>query len=201
MLKLGVMLVALAATVFAVGQVGVARAFTCVDSAPGGGSPAIISGTYTINFLGSSRDDSGDSPLAGSGSVTVDGKGDVTGGVIRCNQFDNEWTSPITGGCYTVNTDGTAFMTIQTSTSEGSSGVCNFEDGVDLQLAISFAGNQFQFSSDGSGGGEECVSTVGGEECLQTVMIEPLDVGNFDTGAEDPFAGTANRLTPNLGWP
>jgi hypothetical protein len=190
MLKFRVMLVALAATVFAVGQVGVARAFTCVDSAPGGGSPAIISGTYTINFLGSEYDDSGDAPLAGSGSVTVDGKGDVTGGVIRCNQFDSEWTSPITGGCYTVNTDGTAFMTITTNSEDN--GVCDFADGVDLQLAISFAGNQFQFSSDGSFGSDESVAAM---------MIEPLDVGNFDTGAEDPFAGTANRLTPNLGWP
>jgi hypothetical protein len=173
MLKFRVMLVALAATVFAVGQVGVARAQpNCTNTSPGGGSKAIISGTYTINFLGSEWNDSGDAPLAGSGSVTVDGKGDVTGGVIRCNQFDNEWTSTITGGCYTINRDGTGFMAILT----GESDVCDEDPGVDLQLAVSFAGNQFQFSSDGS-------------------------KDNSDTGAEDPFAGTANRVTPNLGWP
>jgi hypothetical protein len=173
MLKFRVMLVALAATVFAVGQAGVARALDCVDSAPGGGSKAILSGTYTMNFLGGLALVDGDFPTAGSGSVTVDGKGDVTGGVIRCNTEGLEVTSPITGGCYTVNRDGTAFMTISTSSS-----VCVSAglDGVDLQLAISFAGNQFQFSSDGSD-------------------------ANFDTGANIPFAGTANRLTPSLNVP
>jgi len=54
--------------------------------------------------------------------------------------------------------------------------VCDEEPGVDLQLAISFAGNQFQFSSDAS----------------ET---------NSDTGAEIPFSGTANRLTPSLNVP
>jgi hypothetical protein len=88
MIKFRVMLMALAAAVLAVGQVGVARAqLDCVDSAPGGGSKAILSGTYTLNFLGSEFDRSGNFPIAGSGSVTVDGKGNVTGGVIRCN-FD-----------------------------------------------------------------------------------------------------------------
>jgi hypothetical protein len=174
MLKFRVMLVALAATVFAVGQVGVARALNCTNSAPGGGSKAILSGTYTLNFLGSAWDEDGDVPVAGSGSVTLDGKGDVTGGVIRCNFDRDEIISPVTGGCYTVNTDGTAFMTIATG-----SDVCDEEEekaGVDLQLAISFAGNQFQFSSDASD-------------------------TNFNTGADVPFSGTANRLTPSLNVP
>ena len=174
MIKFRVMLMALAAAVLAVGQVGVARAqLDCVDSAPGGGSKAILSGTYTLNFLGSAWDEDGDVPVAGSGSVTLDGKGDVTGGVIRCNFDRDEIISPVTGGCYTVNRDGTAFMTISTSSS-----VCVSAglDGVDLQLAISFAGNQFQFSSDASD-------------------------TNFNTGADVPFSGTANRLTPSLNVP
>jgi len=169
--------VALAATALAVGQVGVARATNCTDRGEfGGGSPAIISGTYTINFLGSESDESGNYPVAGSGSVKVDGKGNVTGGVIRCNYDFAEYTSTIVGGCYTTDTDGTAFMAITTSDEEGASGVCNFDDGVDLQLAISYGGGQFQFSSDGSD-------------------------DNTDTGYYIPFAGTANRLGPNLGWP
>jgi hypothetical protein len=81
-------------------------------------------------------------------------------------------------------------MTIATNNTEEDDICGDFDEGVDLQLAISFAGNQFQFSSDASG-----------SDSVETVMIEPLDDGNFGTGAEIPFAGTANRLTPNLGWP
>jgi len=168
MVKFRAMLVALAATAVFAAQVGVARATNCGS---GTASKAILSGTYTLNFLGNNV--TGVSPLAGSGSVTLDGKGDVTGGVIRCNQFsssnpDDENDATITGGCYTINFDGTGFMAITTTDP-----VCGKDPGVDLQLAISFAGNQFQFSSDGS-------------------------EDNSDTGESDPFSGTANRLTPNL---
>ena len=87
----------------------------------------------------------------------------MTGGIIRCNQ-DGQFNTPITGGCYTINSDGTGFIAITTSLA-----VCGKYDGVDLQIAVSQPyGVQFQFSSDGN------------------------DV-NSETGFHDAFSGTANR--------
>ena len=169
MLKVRVMLMALAATaVIAAGQVGVAQALTCTNGGDAAGSKAILAGKYTFSFLGNNV--TAKSPLAGSGSVTLNGAGGVTGGVIRCNQ-DTEWDSPITGGCYSINSDGTGWMAISTTTV-----VCGKDDGVDLQLAIvpfinGQIGSQFQFSSDGN------------------------DI-NSNTGFSDAFSGTAFLQTP-----
>ena len=164
MRKFRVMLVALAATaVIAAGQVGVAQAvLICTGGGDEAGSPATLAGTYTFTFLGNNIN--AVSPLAGSGSVTLNGNGKVTGGIIRCNQAGEEWKSPITGGCYTINSDGTGFIAITTSVV-----VCGKDDGVDLQIAVSQPyGVQFQFSSDGG-------------------------IVNSQTGWSDPFSGTANH--------
>ncbi len=150
MLKVRVMLMALAATVVvAAGQVGVAQAVpVCTNGGDDAGSTAILRGTYTFSFLGNNV--TGVSPLAGSGSVTLNGAGGVVAtGTINCNHT-GQYNTPITGGCYTINSDGTGFMAILTS-----SPVCNRYDGVDLQLAIipyinSVIGGEFQFSSNGS---------------------------------------------------
>ncbi len=175
MLKFRIMLMALAATaVVAAGQVAVAQAgfpstsLTCTNGGDAAGSKAILAGKYTFSFLGNNV--TGVSPLAGSGSVTLNGAGGVTGGVIRCNQ-DGQWYSTVCGGCYSINTDGTGWMAIETS-----SPVCNKHYGVDLQLAIvpfinGQIGSQFQFSSDG------------GEI-------------NSGTGFSDAFSGTAFLQTP-----
>ena len=171
MLKFRVMLMAVAATtVIAAGQVGVAQAsvLTCTNGGDAAGSKAILTGKYTFSFLGNNV--TAKTPLAGSGAVTLNGAGVVTGGIIRCNQ-DTEWDTPITGGCYTINSDGTGFLAITTN-----SPVCNKDDGVDLQLAIvpfinSQIGSQFQFSTDG------------GEI-------------NSATGFSDAFSGTAFLQTP-----
>ncbi len=165
MRKFRVMLVALAATVvIAAGQVGVAQAVLlqfCTGGGDEAGSPATLAGTYTFSFFGANVTNV--SPLAGSGSVTLNGNGKVTGGIIRCNQ-DGQINTPITGGCYTINSDGTGFIAITTSLA-----VCGKYDGVDLQIAVSQPyGVQFQFSSDGN------------------------DV-NSETGFHDAFSGTANR--------
>jgi hypothetical protein len=167
------MLMALAAAaVVAAGQVGVAQAtvtpLTCTNGGDGAGSKAILAGTYTFSFLGNNV--TGVSPLAGSGSVTLNGGGGVLGGVIRCNQ-DAEWDSPITGGCYSINSDGTGWLAITTS-----SVVCGKHDGVDLQLAIvpfinGLIGSEFQFSSDGNS-------------------------VNSATGFSDAFSGTAFLQIP-----
>ncbi len=163
MRKFRVMLVALAATVvIAAGQVGVAQAvLICTGGGDEAGSPATLAGTYTFSFFGANVTNV--SPLAASGSVTLNGNGKVTGGVIRCNQ-DGQFNSPITFGCYTINSDGTGFMAIMTSAL-----VCGKYAGVDLDIAVSQPyGIQFQFSSDAN------------------------DV-NSVTGFHDTFSGTANR--------
>jgi len=166
------MLMALAATaVLAAGQVGVAHAspvLTCTNGGDAAGSKAILAGKYTFSFLGNNV--TGVSPLAGSGSVTLNGAGGVLGGVIRCNQ-DTEWDSPINGGCYSINSDGTGWLAITTS-----SLVCGKHDGVDLQLAIvpfinGLIGSEFQFSSDGNS-------------------------VNSATGFSDAFSGTAFLQIP-----
>jgi len=86
MLKFRVMLMALATTaVVAAGQVGVAQALvTCTNGGDAAGSKAILTGKYTFSFLGNNV--TGVSPLAGSGSVPLNGAGVVTGGIIRCDQ-------------------------------------------------------------------------------------------------------------------
>jgi hypothetical protein len=168
MFKFRVMLMALAATaVIAAGQVGVAQAspvpvLICTGGGDKAGSPATLAGTYTFTFSGAHVTTL--SPLAATGSVTLNGNGKVTGGVIRCNQDRQEWDAPITGGCYTINSDGTGFMAITTSAI-----VCDESFGVDLQIAVSQPGGvQFQFSSDGN-------------------------IVNSPTGFDDAFSGTANR--------
>src|SRR5208282_441237 len=145
MFKFRVMLMALAATaVIAASQVGVAQAVVVLICADGGneaGSPATLAGTYTFTFSGANVTNA--TPLAASGSVTLNGNGKVTGGIINCNQ-DGQWNTPITGGCYTINSDGTGFIAITTSLA-----VCGKYDGADLQIAVSQPyGVQFQFSSD-----------------------------------------------------
>ncbi len=163
MRKFRVMLVALAATaVIAAGQVGVAQAvLICADGGNEAGSPATLAGTYTFSFFGANVTNV--TPLAASGSVTLNGNGKVTGGIINCNQ-DGQFNTPITGGCYTINSDGTGFIAITTSLA-----VCGKYDGADLQIAVSQPyGVQFQFSSDAN------------------------DV-NSETGLHDTFSGTANR--------
>ena len=165
MRKFRVMLMALAATaVIAASQVGVAQAVVVLICADGGneaGSPATLAGTYTFSFFGANVTNV--TPLAASGSVTLNGNGKVTGGIINCNQ-DGQFNTPITGGCYTINSDGTGFIAITTSLA-----VCGKYDGADLQIAVSQPyGVQFQFSSDAN------------------------DV-NSETGLHDTFSGTANR--------
>ena len=163
MFKFKAMLVAFVAGVFAAGQIGVARATLSCGS--GTASKKNLKGNYTLNFSGTEYDEDGDYPFAASGSVTLDGKGNVTGGVINCNIYEEEYTSTINGGCYTINSDDTGFMTITTTGDD----VCDYDTGVDLQLAISNgSGSQFQFSSDAS-------------------------YTNFETGEFEVFAGTANR--------
>ncbi len=165
MFKFRVMLMALAATaVIAAGQVGVAQAvLICADGGNQAGSPATLAGTYTFTFSGANVL-TNVSPLAASGSVTLNGNGRVTGGIINCNQA-GQFNTPITGGCYTINSDGPGFIAITTSLA-----VCGQYVGVDLQIAISQPyGVQFQFSSDAN------------------------DV-NSETGFHDAFSGTANRL-------
>jgi hypothetical protein len=162
MFKFKAMLVAFVAGVFAAGQIGVARA--TLNCGSGTASKKNLKGNYTLNFSGTEYDEDGDYPFAASGSVTLDGKGNVTGGVINCNIYEEEYTSIINGGCYTVNSDDTGFMTITTT-----SDICDWYEGVDLHLAISNgSGSQFQFSSDGSD-------------------------TNFETGEFEVFAGTANK--------
>ncbi len=173
MLKFRVMLMAFAATVVvAAGQVGVTQASPapiCVSPlGNGAGSKAILTGTYTFSFLGNNV--TGVSPLAGSGSVTLNGAGGVTGGIIRCNQ-DGEYVTPIIGGCYSINSDGTGWLAIQAPGE-----VCGKDANVDLEIAIvpfinGQIGGQFQFSSDGGD-------------------------SNSATGFSDAFSGTAFLQTP-----
>jgi len=139
MSKFKLMLVALAAGVFVAGQVGVAKASDC-----GGGtvSPGLLTGNYTLSFQG--INDAANSPFAGSGSIHLDGKGNVIAGIINCNFSGTEYHSTISGGCYSINSDGTGFMEIATTEDV----VCGKAADVNLQLAIVSGGRQFQFSSD-----------------------------------------------------
>lgn len=131
----------------------------------GNGKPTLLFGTYGFNFNGGESDDA-TFRASGSGSITFDGGGNVTGGIIHCNNLGREVDSTILGGSYSVNRDGTGYVTVDVSSSEK---ICGEDKGLDLTVSVVSGGTKFLFASDGS--------------------------DNFyGTGKAIPFAGEADRL-------
>ncbi len=130
-----------AAMVISVCAVGVANA----TSLPAGNrNPAILSGSYGYNFSGGDADQGSGNIAVGSGTIKFDGRGNVISGIVNCNN-GGEFTSNITGGAYTVNNDGTGFITINTDTE-----VCGDQPGIDLRISIVNGGARVLLSTDGS---------------------------------------------------
>ncbi len=112
---------------------------------PGNGNPGVINATYAFSFNGGVADDTA-ARASGAGTIAFDGRGDVlAGGIINCQKGTSEYNSTITGGGYSVNLDGSGYVTISTS-----SAVCGEQDGVDLFLAITTGGKIIHFATDGS---------------------------------------------------
>ena len=122
---------------------------------PGNRSPGLANGTYGFNFNGGVTTDTS-SRASGSGTITFDGEGDVTGGIIHCDKGANEQNSAITGGSYSLNNDGSGYVTINTATSgPNSDPVCaeanpSPQYGVDLFIAVTGSGKKIHFATDGS---------------------------------------------------
>jgi len=131
----------IAAVVFWASAIGLAQAVTCPpgtkDAAPR------ITGPYKFTFAGSQYYDPGN-PVVGTGTFISDGHGNITRGTLNLNCFVYQSTVTITGGCYSLNADGTGFMSLALSDY-----FCTlFDLGVDLDLAVNNLG--ILFASDAS---------------------------------------------------
>ena len=96
-----------------------------VQPAFAGGNKNLVrfTGTFAFSFDGGSavtnNENSKSSRISGNGVFVVDGKGNVVGGKVYCNQIDSysggtnkgfEWVGTIIGGKYTVNASGIGGM-------------------------------------------------------------------------------------------
>ncbi len=117
---------------------------------PGNGNPGVINATYAFSFNGGVADDTA-ARASGAGTISFDGRGDVLAGIIHCQKGTSQYNSAITGGGYSVNLDGSGYVTISTATSgPNSDDVCGEQHGVDLFLAITTGGKIIHFATDGS---------------------------------------------------
>jgi len=115
----------------------------------GNRSPGLLNGIYAFSFNGGVANDTA-ARVSGAGTIQFDGAGDVIAGIIHCQKGTTEYNSAITGGSYSVNTDDSGYVTINTATTgPNSDAVCNEQNGVDLFLAIA-SGGRVHFATDGS---------------------------------------------------
>jgi len=115
---------------------------------PGGGfSNSNLNGTYVFSITGG---DSNFDFMTTAGTLTADGKGNITGGTLDINDsgFSGPLTNnPITAGSYNVTADGRGTATLATSTPFGST------IKVDFVLATSSHGLITQFDGNATGSG------------------------------------------------
>ncbi len=118
---------------------------------PGNRNPALLNGTFGFSFNGGYFSDS-TVRASGAGTITFDGRGNVVGGIIKCDIYGGQWNSAITGGSYSVNLDGSGYVTIDTAHSgPNDANVCNaFNAGVDLFISVVSGGTKIHFATDGS---------------------------------------------------
>ena len=121
---------------------GVASATGSLPS--GNGNPGPLYGTWGFSFVGAFKADH--APGSGNGTFVLDGKGNVTGGAVHCNIEGVQTDAKITGGKYSVSTDGSGYMTINTNSQFCDTGI----DGIDLKFSIVDNNDKILFSSDGS---------------------------------------------------
>ena len=131
----------IAAIFFWASAAGFAQVVTCP---PGSKATAFrITGPYKFTFAGSQYTDAGN-PIIGTGTFVSDGNGNITGGTLNLNCDTSQATYTVTAGCYSLNTDGTGFMSL--ALSDYFCGI--FDVGVDLDLAVNSLG--VLFASDAS---------------------------------------------------
>ncbi len=136
-----------------------------VSVPPGSRNPAILNGTFVFSFLGGYDVQDEGHTKAGTGSITFDGRGNISGGVIHCNDNQTEYNSTITGGKYSVNLDGTGFAAVVTATK-----VCDGDgNGIDLQLTVGAGGSRLRFATDASD-----LNTDDGQKIVIAGEGEPL---------------------------
>lgn len=107
-------------------------------------SPTLLKGTYGFNFV--SHFQVNQAPGGGNGTLVLDGKGNVTGGAAHCNIEGIETDANVTGGKYSLNHDGSGYMTINTDHQFCYTGI----NGIDLKVSVVHRGAKFLFSSDAS---------------------------------------------------
>ncbi len=119
---------------------------------PGNRNPALLNGTFGFSFNGGFYNDT-TARASGAGTITFDGRGNVVGGIIHCDENTGQRDSAITGGRYSVNLDGSGYVTINTALSGPNDDyVCNTGNaGVDLFISVVSGGAKIRFATDGSG--------------------------------------------------
>ena len=160
-----------------------------------GYSNSNLSGTYV--FSSSGVDSTNGAFLAVVGSVTADGKGNITGGWIDVNGFS--LSGPIStaisscSGCYSVSSDGRGQATIQYS-----GGPSTF----DFVLNSSAGGLVTEFDGNGSGSGTLDLQASGsltgaysfGLAGATSSGVPLAAVGTFDSSASKPQGEITNGL-------
>jgi len=154
------------AVLFWAAAIGSAQAVTC----PSGNNKSAIgrvSGPYNFNYAGTIAQHAGNEPVAGTGSFVADGKGNITGGTFNMNCEGFEFKDTVAGGCYSINQDGTGFISLVFSGPVP----CFFGSnsaGVDLDIIVNSTGSEISFAGDASD-------------------------RNFFTGLAIPFSGVASH--------
>jgi hypothetical protein len=162
-----------------------------------GYSASNLSGTYVFSSLGS--DSTNGLFLAAVGTVTANGTGGITGGMIDVNGFSltgGPFSTAITSGTYSVSSDGRGTATIQYS-----GGSSTF----DFVLTSTAGGLVTEFDGNGTGSGTLDLQTTGsltgaysfgltGASVSGQNEVPLAAVGTFDVSASKPQGEPTNGL-------
>lgn len=108
---------------------------------PKGFSSKSVQGTYAATFHGT---------VDGTGIVTADGAGNITGGTETVNDGTNSCTGTLTGS-YTVNADGTGTLTLSFTTTKTNFGACPSVPTSNLAAIVLIAPDEIEVSGTDPG--------------------------------------------------
>lgn len=149
---------------------------------------ASLTGAYVFSLSGTTLDNtSGTSAFSRVGVFSADGKGDIltTGGLEDVHMFGAQNIFGITGGSYSINSDGRGSLCIETS-------------GGMVQYSISLVASSSGYMADmgtvtscSSGGTLTNTETASGSFTLQTATSLATGTYTFDFSGISPISGNA----------
>ncbi len=146
-----------------------------------------LNGTYAFSIAGSVNDPLSDF-IAIAGTFTANGSGGITGGALDINTSaltSAVTNNPITGGSYTVTSDGRGKATLNTSTPLGSSII------VDFVLSNSEHGLITEFDGNGSGSGSFDLQTSTAQPAAGRYVLGLSGISSVSQTSGASFAAAA----------